>query len=356
MTVQRLHLQNFTAFEDATFEFAPQINVLIGENSTGKTHALKVMYAVLKAAQQIHLDDKNRLFAFQNGETIEKKLATVFNATVPELIHRGKGYPRLRFDLNSPVPVSAITLVFSDDTLHYDLNHLLLSSEEVPNPSSVIFLPPREFLSLNPGFLSAFVKRELAFDATYYDLALALDTALLRNDRLDTVIDALAPLENILGGANRVEKKGNRFFVKTDVGTLPVDIVSDGIRKIAMLYYLIRNGEIQQGTILLWDEPEESLNPRYIIALVSALKALAKMGVQVFIATHDWLLTQELSLLSEYPSDTYVKFFSLYRENGCVEVESANSLLGLHHNPIQEEYGAHYDREEKMFGELDAVL
>ncbi len=355
MTVQRLRLQNFTAFEDAEFVFDPQINVMIGENSTGKTHALKALYAILKATQQIHLDDESGLYAIQNGKTIEKKLATVFNAKVFELIRRANGYPHNAINFEPPFSTSAIEIVYNDNALRYDLNHLLLSAKEIPNPSSVIFMPPREFLSLNPGFLSAFAKRELAFDETYYDLALALDTALLRNGMLTAIADALAPLEDILGGANRVEKQGNRFFVKTEVGLLPVDMVSDGIRKIAMLYYLLKNGEIQQGSIVLWDEPEQSLNPRYIVAIVEVLKSLARMGVQMFIATHDWLLTQELSLLSEYPSETSVRFFGLYREDGSVQVASAESLVYLEHNPIQDEYAAHHDRDVLKFLEAATV-
>src|SRR5690349_18691893 len=40
-----LRLVNFTAFADAQLEFTPGINVIIGENGTGKTHLMKAMYA-----------------------------------------------------------------------------------------------------------------------------------------------------------------------------------------------------------------------------------------------------------------------------------------------------------------------
>jgi predicted ATP-binding protein involved in virulence len=40
--VQNLFLEQFTAFESATFEFCPGINVLIGANATGKSHVGKV--------------------------------------------------------------------------------------------------------------------------------------------------------------------------------------------------------------------------------------------------------------------------------------------------------------------------
>src|SRR5690242_154359 len=46
---ERLRLIRFTAFMDTEFEFVPGVNVLVGENGTGKTHAMKALYAVLSA-------------------------------------------------------------------------------------------------------------------------------------------------------------------------------------------------------------------------------------------------------------------------------------------------------------------
>ena len=43
---ERLTLQNFTAFKECTMEFVPGVNVFVGENGTGKTHAMKALYAM----------------------------------------------------------------------------------------------------------------------------------------------------------------------------------------------------------------------------------------------------------------------------------------------------------------------
>ena len=42
-----LVLKNFTAFSEAEFRFAPQLNVIVGENGAGKTHVLKVAYSAI---------------------------------------------------------------------------------------------------------------------------------------------------------------------------------------------------------------------------------------------------------------------------------------------------------------------
>ena len=45
MTITRLKLERFTAFEALDFRPSPGINVLVGANDAGKTHLMKVAYA-----------------------------------------------------------------------------------------------------------------------------------------------------------------------------------------------------------------------------------------------------------------------------------------------------------------------
>ena len=43
--LKTLAVKNFTAFPEAQLDFAEGLNVIIGENGTGKTHLLKLPYA-----------------------------------------------------------------------------------------------------------------------------------------------------------------------------------------------------------------------------------------------------------------------------------------------------------------------
>ncbi len=42
MQINQIHLKNFKGFDDKTFQFNPQFNVLIGDNGTGKTAFLNM--------------------------------------------------------------------------------------------------------------------------------------------------------------------------------------------------------------------------------------------------------------------------------------------------------------------------
>jgi DNA repair ATPase RecN len=44
--LRRLSLKNFTVFHDAAFQFAEGLNVIVGENGTGKSHLLKAAYTI----------------------------------------------------------------------------------------------------------------------------------------------------------------------------------------------------------------------------------------------------------------------------------------------------------------------
>ncbi|MBN0023847.1 AAA family ATPase, partial [Pseudomonas aeruginosa] len=44
--ITNLQLQKFTAFTDLAIDFSPGINIVIGENGTGKTQLLKAVLAL----------------------------------------------------------------------------------------------------------------------------------------------------------------------------------------------------------------------------------------------------------------------------------------------------------------------
>ncbi len=49
--IESLTLKNFTVFRDLTVEFSQGINVVIGENGTGKTHLIKAAYGLCSGQQ-----------------------------------------------------------------------------------------------------------------------------------------------------------------------------------------------------------------------------------------------------------------------------------------------------------------
>lgn len=171
------------------------------------------------------------------------------------------------------------------------------------------------------------------------------------------MLDALVkPLEEEIRG--KVSLEGGRFYVTGADGSIEAHLVSEGWRKLAALAQLIINGTLTKNGFLFWDEPEANLNPKMVVQLSDTLLRLANQGIQIFVVSHDYLLTTRLSLASEYPQQIPedqrcpVKFFGLARrgsdEKG-VSVSSGSKLADLQDNPILAEYAALYDYEGSLF-------
>ena len=103
---------------------------------------------------------------------------------------------------------------------------------------------------------------------------------------------------------------------------------------------------------LFLDETEKNLDPKRVVQVSENLLRLANQGVQVFVVTHDYLLTTRLSLASEYydviPENRRcsVKFFGLDlldSDDKRVSVSSGSKLADLQNNHILDEYAALYD-------------
>ena len=49
--LNKLHSENFTVFRKADLEFSSGLNVITGDNGSGKSHLLKLGYAILKTLE-----------------------------------------------------------------------------------------------------------------------------------------------------------------------------------------------------------------------------------------------------------------------------------------------------------------
>lgn len=348
--VQSLFLENFTAFEEASFDFCPGINVLIGPNGTGKSHVMKVIYMLLKVSEALY--KKENLESYDFEVMLFDSMSDIFSSdSISDLVHYGQ-------------EEALINLKYESKEFSFGINKeqedIFTGNEDQnpPPPIPTIYLPAQEFLSINEGFIATYTKRELPYDETYYDLSLALNALPLRKEHLAELQEILNFLQEIITGEQANEKEvvtqeNGRFKFSLPEGKLDVHLVAEGYRKIATLYYLLRNGSLTKDSILFWDEPEANLNPKLIVMVAKVLRMLAEAGLQIFITTHDYLLSQELSLQAEYPAEDRpeLKFFALHKPapTAGVVVESAQTLAEIEHNPILEEFAAHYERESALF-------
>jgi ABC-type transport system involved in cytochrome c biogenesis ATPase subunit len=348
--LEKLTLRQFTTFDQIDFSFAPGINIVIGENGTGKSHLLKIAYAISSASHAASKSSPAPTKAQLQKDLASKMIGVFRPDKLGRLVrsHRARGAVGGRASSSVKLQFSAAVddwaFTFSS------VSKVEVQFDEATSPKKFleaepIFIPTKEVLSMFPGFASLYRNRELAIDETYFDLCLALDGAPLRGPRLEAIKQLLDPIEQHLGGT--VVRVGDSFYLDSENGKTEMPLVAEGIRKIATIAYLLRNGALTRRGIVFWDEPESNLNPRLIRMVAAMLMSLAAQGVQVFIGTHSFFLMKELELLRRDAQDAVpCRYITLaFDDDGNPLYEQGHSLKEVGRIVALDEELFQYDRE-----------
>ncbi len=342
--LKRMRLKNFTVFSEADLNFSPQLNVIVGENGAGKTHLLKVAYAVMATS---HDEGRKPKAETPTQKALQSLLATkLVNVFRPEslgrLARRRQG--RERCD---------VALEFSDTGLNTDFSFSTNSKSEVVIGSAPkkwleaapAYLPTRELLAIFPNFVAVYESRFLEFEETWRDTCLLLGTPLQRGPKQHRIKELLQPLEAAMDGSIELDSNG-RFYLQQGSGRMEMPLVAEGVRKLGMLARLIASGVLLDKGYLFWDEPEANLNPRLVREVAGVIAALSKAGIQIFLATHSLFLLRELDILLHSDAHRGVKaqFFGLQSGDNGMDVHQGPTLADMGDISSLEESLAQSDR------------
>lgn len=328
MGLTRLQLERFTVFSKLDLEFSPGINVLVGANGTGKTHIMKVCYAACDA--------------YRNGESrFADKLIGVFlpsGRSVGRLVKRKRGRSK-----------SVIRVFRGPLRLHSSFSRQATSAKTTRNkqwieePIGSVYIPVKEMLANAPGFRSLFETRAVHFEEIYNDILVRASVPPLRGRPESDRKRLLTILQDAIQG-KVIVNNNEEYFLRNKQGNIEFSLLAEGIRKLALLWLLVQNGTLQPGSLLLWDEPETNLNPKLFGTVIDILLELQRSGVQIILATHDYVVLKEFDL--RMTDDDKVAFHSLYRDSdGEIACRTTHNYRYIDPNSIRETFDDLYDRE-----------
>ncbi|ANY70542.1 hypothetical protein BBD42_03685 [Paenibacillus sp. BIHB 4019] len=312
-------------------DFSPGINVFIGENGTGKTHLLKLLYAFCDSDT---LSQNSKLLFF---ETLcqcfrTEELNTLFN--------------QIRQPLKTTIEINNKKFLYQaifkdsisdDERLEPPLNNVMITfqieGQREKEKLQTAFIPAKEMLT-HAGIEKDYVERYVPFDKTLVDILFKSGISELRT--LPPASQAILDnIKQIIGGTVLFEKD-KYYILHNDHNKVSFQSEAEGYKKLSVLWRLIETGLIAKGTVLFWDEPEANITPKHMPLLVDMLYALQGAGIQIFIATHDYILAKYLELRS--CDDNSIYFHSLYKQDHTVASESGKKFKDLQHNTIAEAY------------------
>ena len=164
--INKVVIKNFGALTDIKWENLGKINLIIGENSSGKSFLLKALYSTMRTIEEYKRGDDRRseseilteklYWTFQTekiGDLVSKNAADLLSC---EITHNDKEFA-YRFGKDTTKNIQSLT------------------NRTSPRASNSIFIPAKEVLSLYHLILESREKDKLfGFDDTYLDLVRAL--------------------------------------------------------------------------------------------------------------------------------------------------------------------------------------
>ncbi len=276
------------------------LNLIIGANATGKTQLLKVLYAVTRGVEEFWRKAEGpqpRPFS----EIITDKLLWTFlpggsEFSLGKLVHRGRPEARVVVEWGE----TRVEARWGSRASKH-LAQLEQGGIEALREDSSTFVPAKELLSVFDAIRATRERSELAaFDDTYYDLFRDFQHPILRGRLQDPIYKALEVLRSTVGGGEvEMDREGRIWWLRRG-SRLAIVQAAEGIRKVGVLFRLMRNRRINpaKGGYLFVDEPEAHLHPRAEVLLAEILHILSRNGIQVYVATHSYFVVKRLEQLS----------------------------------------------------------
>lgn len=396
MYIENIELKNFTTFRNCKIDFSNGINIFIGENATGKTHLLKAIYCLnpsfyikykntvyksnittteypfnpyAKILNEYEYNDiKDRIkelemkissFLLKDKKNIDikkelNKYLTELNQLNNSWYLKFNNYIEIKLQIDKLKIIKSVNDINNIFYL-YDRNNVkdretLFDDDKYSfNDKKFTYIPCKDIMTNSKGFTSLYEKREISFESIYNDILNKASLPQLR-ELDENFTNITKKIENAIGGI--VVQHNELFFIEyKDFGEIEFTMVAEGHKKLALLWLLIKNGEIDKNTILLFDEPESNLNPKLTGVLVDIFLSLSRIGVQIFIATHNNFIIDEFEL--QRNKNDNIKFHSFYFEdnkNKGVLVESDEYIDNIKHNAIENKFKEqHYISIRKVF-------
>lgn len=290
--IDEIQLNNFGIIEKFSSNRFSNINLIIGENGTGKTFLLKALYSAVRSMEEYKRGDDIKTI----NEILSEKLRWTFQVDkLGDMVSRS-AEDGLSFELR-----------LGSDRINYQFSQSATSkvgAAEAPDRGKAgnsIFIPAKEVLSLFSVILkSREVDKAFGFDDTYYDLAKALRISPSRENNYTVFANSRKKLSDVIDGRVDYDEESGKWLYKNRKNQkFSIGATSEGVKKIAIMDRLLANGYLDHNSIIFIDEIESALHPKAVCQFLDMIDTIANdMGLQVFITSHSYFVIKKLFLIA----------------------------------------------------------
>lgn len=328
MKIKKIRLENHPVLKNLELDFTDENGspidtiILAGENGTGKTSILEIIYELTSLNFHSTITNEKRIFEIElkseELEIISKNTNyTHFtqngflngNFTITLSLNESSSVANIIVDFKDSMGNEAtmpgqifqqnntrniLNFIYSDVEINYSSPHIInVTSKELDQRNQQSFK--------SNGNLAAEIKQLLidiqsqdAHDFSSWgkrNLGSVIDESQMdkRIKRFTKAFDTIFPSKKFLGIENLNNRK--EVFFEENGYKMPIEKLSSGEKQIVFRGgFFLKDKLINQGAIMLIDEPEISLHPKWQLQILDFYKNIINSETenqsQIFITTH----------------------------------------------------------------------
>jgi len=278
-----LQLKNIGMIKDANVKI-DGLTVIAGENDTGKSTVGKALFLINQGNVVPVLSRFEDVFYFK--QPMGKNSIISFNGNTADFMGNFELRKENSFTtifIDTPIIINLFNLFSNIDSIQSQVTSELISltdSDKFENEMIIDLIKKYSF------------KKPFTLDDLYKKIKLKLKKESSLNqiefiDNLKKIIDG-----EFLSHSTKeiIFKRGNKEF--------DINSVATGIKSFGILQLLIKNNHLTKDTILILDEPEVHLHPKWQLEMAKIIVELVKNGVKIVVNSHSPYMIEALEVYS----------------------------------------------------------
>ena len=148
--------------------------------------------------------------------------------------------------------------------------------------------------------------------------------------------DFFEEIQNIIDGEIAYERRDREFVLRRRGGSVSIKNTASGIKVFGLLQILIGNEFVAKNTVLIFDEPENHLHPKWQLKLAQVLIKLVDKGVYVLVSSHSPYLIEALKRGVDRGGLTQQARFCLAQNRTIADEDRLSEIFEVLAEPFQQ--------------------
>ncbi len=325
-----LQLKNIGMIKEANVKI-DGLTVIAGENDTGKSTLGKALYYGLDIIQRAH-----------NQKDIQSILISTKIFDVDILFGKNVDF----------LEDAQINLIIEGQLINTKLGLGTSQNKIIEESKKIKYIPKVTFIEtpIVWSFIDTFrnisqigqqVGVEISHPYLMNDLSIKLSN---RSIQQNITINIADKVKKIMKGTFKKDDRGIFYFEKNKKRIELINTAT-GIKSFGILQVLSNNGWLEVNNILVLDEPEVHLHPKWQLEMAKIIVELVKNGVKIVVNSHSPYMIEAFKRYSEVEKIEDKTNFYLAEDGYIKQIEKSNSQTLV---AIYEKLSEPYDIFEEM--------